>query len=278
MIYFLSFYTEGPTIDGCLDLNKNAVEVRSNLSKYFTEMFLYTKRTLKEIPGSENICNEYEEKTEFLNGNKLGYFDFKPFLISHVLNKIPENSLLIYHDLNFNKYPSYWHTDWDNIKSISEKLLNDNESDFWVKFELHNCFVKNFVKTYTIDYFFQDSIENNLVRNSHLFNAGQIIMRNTKNTRDFVSDWIKFCENKDLLKNTPNPNPDPESKMIGCQEQDIMNCLIYRLILDKKLKPEFPIYSFNWRSIRMDNYYTLKNERLINYLNDPKNSERNFLI
>ena len=267
MIYFLSFYTEGPDVDGCLNLSDNAQEVKKRLSKYFDDMFLFTKTTLKKLPGTENICNVFEEETQFVNGNKLGYFDFKPFLIGYTLSKIPENSLLIYHDLNFNKYPSYWNTDWDNIRSISEKLLKDNDSDFWVKFELHNCFVKNFVKTYTIDYFFENPVENRIVKNSHLFNAGQIIMRNTKFTRDFISDWIKFCENKELLKSSPNPNPDPESKMIGCQEQDVMNCLIYRLILDGKLRPEFPIYSFNWRTIRMDNYYLLKNEQIINYLN-----------
>jgi hypothetical protein len=273
MIYFLSFYTEGIEIDGCLDLTDNAMKIKENLSKYFDGMFLFNKRTLKMIPGSEDVCNVYEEETNFLNGNKLGYFDFKPFIIGHVLSIIPENSILIYHDSNFDKYPTYWNTDWSNLELISNKILDDNKTDFWVKFELNPneyCLVKNFVKTYTVDYFFKNIVEKNIINNSNLFNAGQIILRNTEKSRDLIKEWSHHCENKDLLKITPNPNPHPDLKM-SCQEQDVLNCVIYKQILDGKIPPEFPIYSFNWRSIRMSNYFSLKNTELINYLSNSKN-------
>ncbi len=272
MIYFLTFYTEGPEIDGCFDLSESANQIKNQLSKYFEEMFFFTKRTLKELPNSEDFCNEYEEVTEFKNSNKLGYFDFKPFLIDYILSIIPENSILLYHDSNFDKYPSYWRTDWENIESVCNTILNDNGSDFWVKYELGGCYVKNFVKTYTIDYFFPvESPENNIVKNSHLLNASQIILKNTQTTKDLINEWLEYSKNKDLLKPTPNPNPHPEAKMNGCVDQDILNCLIYRRILQKKINKNFPIYGFNWRSIRMDNYYSLRNEELISYLDNSKN-------
>jgi hypothetical protein len=65
------------------------------------------------------------------NANKIGYFDFKGFLISHILGKIPEGSILIYHDGNFKKNSQYWESDWCNILNISNKLLNDNSSDIF---------------------------------------------------------------------------------------------------------------------------------------------------
>ena len=83
---------------------------------------------------------------------------------------------------------------------------------------------------------------------------------------------IYYC-NKDLLKPTPNPNPHPEAKMIGGVDQDILNCLIYKRILQKKLNSNFPIYAFNWRAIRMDNYYLLKNKELVEYLDNSENTK-----
>jgi len=269
VIYFLTFYTEGENIDGCSDLTNSVRSIYDNLSVHFDDMFFFNKRKLKLLPNSEDFCNEHTEVSEhFPNAHKLGYYDFKPFIINHVLNQIPENSILLYQDSNFEKYPSYWHTDWPNIQNICEKLLTDNYSDYWLKFELHNCYVKNFVKTWTVDYFFSDSTQNEIIKNSYLLNAGQIIIRNTQNSKELISEWLEYCKNKDLLKPTPNPNIHPETRIPGCVDQDIINCLIYKRILQGKLNPYFPQWGFNWRSIRLDNYFTLRNEQLISYLGE----------
>ena len=73
-IYFLSFYTEGPEIDGGFNLTEKSLEIKQRLSPYFKEIFLYNKRTLKDIPDSEDICNYYEEELEMNpNANHIGY-------------------------------------------------------------------------------------------------------------------------------------------------------------------------------------------------------------
>ena len=55
-IYFLGFYTTG---DGAPDLTNVANEVKVKLSKYFTDMFIYNKETLKKLPDSNDICNVF---------------------------------------------------------------------------------------------------------------------------------------------------------------------------------------------------------------------------
>jgi len=269
VIYFLTFYTEGQEIDGCFDLTREISTIKEKLGKYFTDMFFFNKRKLKNLPNSEEFCNVHSEKSDFSNAHKLGYYDFKPFIIDYILSILPEDSLLFYHDANFSKYTSYWETDWENIESISEKLLNDNSTDFYLKYELQNCYIKNFAKAWTVDYFFPTGTrENEIVNNSLLLNAGQIIFKNTENSRQLVSEWMEYCKNKDLLRSTPNPNPHPESKLSGCQEQDVLNCLIYKRILEGKLPKNFPIYGFYWRTIKWDQSYILENTELINYLNN----------
>jgi len=266
-MYFLSFYTEGPEVDGCYDLRQIKREVDKSISSYFEDMFIFNKRTIKELPDSDWVCNEWDEETDFKNGNKLGYFDFKPFLIDYVLSVLPEGSILLWHDINFNKYPSYWQTDWNNLEKLLIKLMDDNKSDYWLRFELNGCYVKNFVKNYTVDYIIDNEIEQNVVKDSFLMNCGQMVFRNSPKSRELVKEWKELCKNKDLLKVSPNPKPHLESKLRGCQEQDILNCIIYKRILSRELNPNFPIYNFNWRTLRLDYSYVQSNNAIIDYLN-----------
>jgi len=281
-IYLLSFYTEGPEVDGGYDLKKSADQIRDKLSPYFTEIFLFNKRELKELPESDQFCNSYEEELDMNpNANKIGYFDFKGFLISHILNKIPEGSILIYHDGNFEKNSQYWESDWENITDLSIKLLRDNNSDMFFQFEREGVYVKEYVKSYTIDRIFPDPVENSIVKDCILINAARMIMRNTDFSRNFIEEYTRLCMKKDLVSKTPNPYPHPDFKW-SCGDQDILNCLVYRYILDRKFPPTFPIYSFLYRIIRIENrpfmwemynkiHFTgissHTNHRLVQYLN-----------
>jgi len=251
-VYLLFFYTEGLEIDGGYDLRGIANSIKDRLSPFFKEIFSFNKRTLKEITGSEDFCNSFEEELDQNpNSNKIGYFDFKAFLINHVLGKIPEGSILVYHDSNFEKNPQYWETDWDNIKSISERLLQENQSDIFVQIERPGLLVKNHVKTYTIDKLFPDSQENYLVKNSNLLNAARIILRNSEYSRNLMREYENLCLDKSLIQKTPNPNPDHEFKW-SCGDQDVLNCILYREIFKKNLSSNFPLYSFMYRVIRFD--------------------------
>lgn len=252
-IYFVTFYTAGIPIDKGYDLKKTVLYIKEKLSPFFADMFLFEKTNLKQLSGSEEICNEYEEALDMNpNANFIGYFDFKPFIIDYVLSIIPENSILVYHDANFEKNPQYWESDWQNIKNFANKLFLDNNSDLFVQFERDGAFVKEYVKTHTIDQLIQDPIENNIVKNCKLINAARIILKNTKFSRTFIKEYLTLCKDKTLLAKTPNSNPDPCFKW-SCGDQDVLNCLVYKYILEGKLNPKFPIYSFMYRVLRFEN-------------------------
>jgi hypothetical protein len=250
-IYFLSFFTNGD--DGTYDLTEVSSLIKERLSPYFNGVFLYNRDQLKDLPNSDDFCNSYDEELDMNpNANKIGYFDFKPFLIKYTLSKLPENSILIYHDGNFLKNSQYWESDWDNIHSICERLLTENNSDIFCQFEREGLYVKEMVKTYTIDKLIEGEIENDIIKDSLLINAARLILRNTKFTRDFINEYYELCLDKSLISKSPNPSPHVDFKW-SCGDQDVLNCLIYKYILDGKLPSTFPIYSFLYRVIRFEN-------------------------
>lgn len=281
-MYLLSFCSEGPPYDEGFSLLETSNQIKERLSPFFEDIFVHTKRTLKCLPNSEDICNCYDEPLDQnTHVHNFGYFDFKPFLIDYTLKNIPEGSLLLYHDGNFVKNEQYWQTDWENITSISETMLSENSSDIWFQMERDNCYVKSFVKEYTLDYFFNEK-EKEVIKNCHLINAAKILIRNNDFGRKFISEYLELCKNKNLIAKSPNHNPDPEFEW-SCGDQDVLNCLTYRYILDGKLPRTFPRFSFLyrilryenkpflWSNVNNDNYhftgiYELKNTELLNYM------------
>lgn len=119
-IYLVTFSTEGEPYDKGFDLRDCTKKVDERLSPFFKNIWCYTPRTLKELQGSEDFCNEWPESLDMNpNANNVGYFDFKSFLIDYTLARIPEGSILVYHDGNFIKNQQYWQTDWPRLNQIA---------------------------------------------------------------------------------------------------------------------------------------------------------------
>lgn len=237
-IYLLVFNT--------VDIEHNTTQILNNLSPYFDDIFYFNENTLKTLPNSDEICNTFEQPLSHnYNSNKVGYFDFKPFLIDHILKtKIPENSILLYHDGNFQKVSQYWHSQWSHIKELLQLLLYNNGTDFFIPFECSLSSVKNHVKINTINKIFASDIDRDIVKNSKLLAANKIVCKNTPFTRTFISQWLELCKNKDLIcPPKSDENLDPEF-LWNCGDQDLLNCLIYKYILNEELPIQFPMYYF----------------------------------
>lgn len=271
-LYLLSLCTEGFPHDEGYDITKSAYEIKKFLDPYFEEIFIYTPRTLKELPGSENFCNPQEGEFPLNPGlNKLGCGDFKSFLIDYTLSKIPENSILIYHDCNFEKYVQYWQTDWKNLSEICNFFIDANGGNLFIPFESSSdaaivSKVKYHGKRFTTRFILPDDEQRLIVEDCHELASSRMLIRNTPLSRQFFSDYKKLCENKELLKKWPNPDPHPEYTH-SCPEQHIMNCLAYSYVIKGKLPAYFPTYQLNNRRLRLDLYLRiLYNDDLIRYV------------
>lgn len=254
-IYFLTFCTEGPPFDDSQNLSHNSSNLKSLLKPYFDEIFVYTKRQIKSIPGSDHFCNTYPDEFPMNPGlRSLGCGDFKSFIIDLTLKLIPEGSLLIYHDCNFQKYPQYWQTDWSRIKQTANFLLESNRSDFFFPFEYNEeqvPLMSMHGKRFTSDFILGDPIKSEVISKCREVASSRMFIRNTARARSFFSEYLKLCSNKDLLTKLPDPNPYPDFTHL-CPEQRVLGCLMYKYILEGKLNPDFPKYFFRDRRLRID--------------------------
>jgi hypothetical protein len=255
-IYFISFCSQGPPYDSGIDLSDNEDNIRLLLGNFFDGITIYTPTSIKECDGSEGFC-EFHDGVFNLNPglNSNGCGDFKSFIIDKTLNEIEENDILIYHDCNFHKYPQYWQTDWENINEIIEFLLYENRSDFFMPFE-HFGFQKDYLlsqhgKRYTTDAIIGNKIESDIVSRCYEIASSRIIVKNTSRSREFFREYKNLCKRKDLLTKYPNPNPYPLFTH-SCPEQHVLNCLVYKYILDGKLDKNFPRYAFPDRKLIMN--------------------------
>ena len=258
-IYLLVFNT----VD--IEDNTTKAAILNNLSLYFDDIFIFNENTLKILLNSDEICNTFEQPPSHnYHSNKVEYFDFKPFLIDHILKtKIPENSILLYHDGNFQEMSQYWHFQWSNIKELLQLLLYNNGTDFLIPFECSLSLVKDHVKINTINEIFTSDIDRDIVKNSKLLDANKIVCKNTPSTRTFISQWLELCKNKDLIcPSKSDENLDP-AFLWNCRDQDVLNCLIYKYILNEQLPIQFPIYYFPNRIFSFPNIHRQYNMSLL---------------
>ena len=251
-ISFLFFYSRGRDFDKGFDLSDTASKVESQLSSYFKKILPHNKQSLKLLPGSEEYCNEQSTRMpQNPNAHSFGYFDFKTFLINAELQKLAKNEILFYHDGNFVKNPQYWETDWLNINKLLNFLLKSNKSSVWFQFERGGTKVREYVGEFALDYFFSEN-EKRIVKRSHLINAARIVVKNDDIGRKFINEYLFYCSIKQLMSPSTNTSSDAKFKW-SCGDQDILNCLVYRWIIDGKLSILFPRYSFYYRVLRVEN-------------------------
>jgi len=246
--YFLTFCSLGAPHDSGRDLSSNISNLKSLLSSYFDEIIVYSPSSLKECEGSEDFCNVLEGVFPLNPGiNANGCGDFKSFIINKTLSEMSDGDILFYHDCNFEKYPQYWQTDWGFLRDSVELLLRENNSDIFIPFE-SEAFgkipkVRMHGKRYTTDAIIKDPVESDIVSRCWEIASNRMMIRNSQFSRDFFAEYKELCGRKDLLMKYPNPNPYPQFTH-SCPEQHVLNCLIYKYILDGKLDPRFPRFSF----------------------------------
>lgn len=134
-----------------------------------------------------------------------GFWSWKPFIILETLTRIPDGDLVIYCDVG-RKYP---------YLMLSQKLtpferwMESNEQEFlpgvyipwlgrselWTKREA-------FIRT---GFFNQDALQSIPIQ------ASFSLWRNGPATRDFVSEWLSWCSQRNLISDDPGNGNEPES-------------------------------------------------------------------
>ncbi|CAJ1452712.1 unnamed protein product [Effrenium voratum] len=105
----VTFYTEGPPWDNCLPLTHVVEELREILARSDVRLLAYTPRSLQEDDFYQRHCmreqaGEAEPYMELLpHAHKLGYYAWKPLVISKALSQLQTGEILLFMDANIQK-------------------------------------------------------------------------------------------------------------------------------------------------------------------------------
>ena len=272
-LHLITFYTEGPGFDNCFDLRIQEERMRILVEPFVDRYKSYSKRELKTLPNSEDICNEYSEQCkENKNFEKIGYCDFKFFLILYELeHNVAENDILIFHDSNIDKHIQYKDTDFTKLKEYCMALLKVSKADVFIPLEGPVYFqigserhmrwdtvkIKHGIKTHSIKKILGCHTVPDIIYEHPMLNNPRMIMRNTKFTREFFREASELIKQHDLFLDKPNNDNHPEWRWC-CIDQDIINLLMLKYKQDGKLPLMWPNLWFEHRILSEDTVHEYK--------------------
>ena len=154
-----------------------------------------------------------------------GNFAWKPLIILYMLNKSNDNDIILYRDINFNKYPNVLNGNDNYIKLIDKIMKN---TDLFVPIENYpDIKYKNHVKKEIFEYF---DCYNNDYLESYLHNASIIICRKNNKTINFIKEWLYYCGIERLISDNLYIKQHKDFRWCT-QDQSILNILLKKIIM-----------------------------------------------
>lgn len=176
----------------------------------------------------------YEKHKDILSQRRgAGYWLWKPYFILKTLNMMPENDILLYVDSSgvFR----------DNVY----KLLNLARNHDVVVFpNFHEN--RSYIKKLAIDKMMNGD-ESYLDKKQ--LDANVVLLKNTPQSREVIAEWLKYCEDAELLTDVPSENEYEDFKDHR-HDQAILTLLYY-------LKPE-NFYLNNYSTYQMGAYEVIR--------------------
>ena len=139
-VYLLSFYTEGFPADSGVNLTSIAEQFFQYAKPHFNQVFMANPTSICTF--DKNFLPLVKDYTDYDSLNaaryslphnkewaKVGFMMWKPRLIRVMLEKINEGDILLFHDINFKKYPQYlshmqeWPDELASIHQAGEVIL-----------------------------------------------------------------------------------------------------------------------------------------------------------
>ncbi len=166
------------------------------------------------------------EITDFYKQNKFvldmlrgaGYWLWKPFFIYSCLCEIPDNDIVFYLDSGDSFKPS--------LLEDLEKIMIDRDYIFTPGVFLQKCFTKG-------DCFYLMGCEDDYYKNRPQLEAGIIVVRKTDAMLAFTREWLRFCQNPQILTDLPNLFSLNDPKFIDHRhDQSILTNLVQKYHLN----------------------------------------------
>ncbi len=195
---WLISYADGPDAHYS---NQSAL-VQSAVNKGIDAIRMYNKKDLDQDFLTKNAS--------MLTDNwGAGYWIWKPYIILKTLESVPENDVVLYFDAG--------------IKIIKDltPIINLTQQKDIVLFE---NIVKNhrYIKRDAMVYMDMDDVK---YLDEYGIHASMAFFKNTKQSRDFVKSWLKYCEDPRIVTDAPSINKEFADFQVNFHDQTVLTLL-----------------------------------------------------
>lgn len=195
-----------------LEKDKNRFLNQALDFKIFKDIYIYNLSDLDEKTKKFiRVTSTDKKKTK---GYNHGYFVWKPHIIKKTLDKIPDESVLLYMDLGcvlnakgketLYEYINYCHKHYCigfQYRLPSKSILKKKN------YKSQKYYEYNYTKMQVFNYF--DISKNHEDYNSEVIWAGAFLLKKNKTTINFIDSWIK-ASTIELLKTEYKNKKNPE--------------------------------------------------------------------
>lgn len=209
----LTFYTEGFPYDNGSNQVLIEREFQDHVSKFTDQYIAFNPRKLIGIDETfDKYCMDYTgwleqhpSRDQLGNYNKcwakIGFMMWKPIFIQHILNseKIQPDDIVLYHDVNYHKYPGYI-LNCESWRDLCVHILDDLKCDIFIP--ASGYLLKQDVKACLIRKFLGEQYMNKM-------NVGTciVVIRKSKISLEFINEWAYMSTRLDNISPLPNFNP-----------------------------------------------------------------------
>lgn len=247
-IHFVSFSTEGPPRDRCLDMTVSRNRYDSAIRPHVDSVKFYTVAELESNEESAQYVRPFLDAvpSPYNPGvHLIGFLQWKPYVIlRHLRDVAQDGDVVYYRDANVIKYPAIL----DGVADTRDLVdLVLSEEDVFVPIENYpELHMKQHVKRQVFDAL--DAYGERDFMEALMFNSSIVICRKTDSSIRLMREWLKVCASTpDIMLYQPTPPPQHPDFRWNVQEQSVLN-----VVLKKHwMRPQTRLFSIFNRSFTL---------------------------
>jgi hypothetical protein len=176
-----------------------------------------------------DIDYEFREKNSNILNQKrgAGYFLWKPYFIHKILNAFEDDDIIFYVDTG-NVFISNPEIIYQHLESNNGVILFDNRDGMQ-----NGLAAQNFISCKKDCFVLMNCDNDEYINGLHL-NGSYLVFKNNDFARNFVSEWLDFCQNEEILTDTPNKFGD---NYPGYYDHRHDQSILSLLAIKHKIKP-----------------------------------------
>ncbi len=227
-----------------LDLKKSLIRMnlQAKNSKFYDEIKIFTPKNF-----DEDIKMKVEELISKGKKRGYGYWIWKPYFISKILDEIDNEDIIHYVDIgchlidkNFKRFYEYLEIISDKDKWLLPFQYHINKKNFPKKIFFPEREEYKFTKADLLNYF--DYLNDKEIIDSPQYWAGSFFIKKNDFSIKFVNEWLNiFYERFDLVDDTPSKIKNYDGFVENRHDQSV-----YSLLCKKYKLTSLSAYECDW--------------------------------